>query len=89
MLLERDAVGLELIVDVAATPAKASLLVPVRCQNLFVTPDLSPTAPSPPIHTAWLPRSCSSGDMAGATMQYGSSAGGATVAEVPYPPAPR
>src|SRR5207247_9219123 len=59
----------------------ASLLVPVRCWHAPVTPDPPPAAPTPPVHTAWLPRSCSSSDMAVAFMQYGSGTGGATGAE--------
>jgi len=42
-------------------------------------PDPRPVPRPAPVYTAWLPRSCSSGDMAGATMQLGSGTGGVTV----------
>jgi hypothetical protein len=59
---------------------QASLLVSVRSWHALVTPDIPPRCLVPPLHTAWMPRSCSSSDMVAATMQYAPVTDGATAA---------
>src|SRR5499433_1670174 len=47
-----------------------------------VTPVPRGRGPGPPVHTAWLPRSCSSSDMAGTFMLYPPGTDGAAVTDV-------
>src|SRR5262249_47816476 len=47
-----------------------------------VTPVPPGRGPDPPAHTAWLPRSCSSSDMAGTFMLYPPGTDGAAVTDV-------
>ena len=52
------------------------------CRRAPVPPDVLARGPGPPVHTTWLPRSCSSYVMNEATMQKGPDTSGAVVADV-------
>ena len=74
-----EAVDIGSIMGWATARALAVLVVPVRYRHAPVTPDPPARRPGPPADTAWLPRSCSYGCMAGAAMQLGPGTGGAAV----------
>src|SRR5437868_10414096 len=90
MQLECEGARLKSIMGRGRHVRFALLLVLVRCRQAPVTPATPACEPVPLVHTAWLPRSCSPGDMAAATMQYDSGTGGAMGAEAapasPVPP---
>jgi hypothetical protein len=70
MLLERAAAQRTLIIDWAAVQALTTFLVRMRYRCILVTADTRPNASRPRIDTTWMPSSCSSSDMAAASMSY-------------------
>ena len=58
------------------------LVVLVRSRRTPAIANLPTRYPASPIHTAWLPRSCSYSCMVGATMQYRPEMGGVAVGGV-------
>ena len=70
LLLEYAAAQPRLLIDGSAVRALAALLVRVRFRYVLVAPDIPFHASVPRIHTAWMPRSCTSNDMKVASTPY-------------------